>query len=93
MSVDQLIHFNSNEEYERSVFQFVQMTGNMSIKEAKHAMDGLVERNPGQAEFSDLPLRGRAEPPEQRTLCFRHRLPLSEQPGAHLRPHPEKYAA
>ena len=40
MSVDQLIHFNSNEEYERSVFQFVQMTGNMSIKEAKHAMDG-----------------------------------------------------
>ena len=78
MSVDQLIHFNSNEEYERSVFQFVQMTGNMSIKEAKHAMDGLVERTLAKQNF---------------TLCFRHRLPLSEQPGAHLRPHPEKYAA
>lgn len=44
MGVQDRIHFNSNEEYERSVFQFVQMTGNMSIKEAKRAMDGLVER-------------------------------------------------
>ena len=51
MSVDQLIHFNSNEEYERSVFQFVQMTGNMSIKEAKHAMDGLVERTLAKQNF------------------------------------------
>ena len=51
MSVDQLIHFNSNEEYERSVFQFVQMTGNMSIKEAKHAMDGLVEQTLAKRNF------------------------------------------
>lgn len=93
MSVDQLIHFNSNEEYERSVFQFVQMTGNMSIKEAKHAMDGLVERTLAKQNFLTYRCGGGRNRQSSVLYGFRHRLPLSEQPGAHLRPHPEKYAA
>ncbi len=93
MSVDQLIHFNSNEEYERSVFQFVQMTGNMSIKEAKHAMDGLVERTLAKQNFLTYRCGGGRNRQSSVLYVFDTGYRFSEQPGAHLRPHPEKYAA
>lgn len=51
MGVEQRISFNSSEEYERSVFQFVQMAGDMTIKEAKKAMDTLIEKTLSRKSF------------------------------------------
>ena len=44
MSIHDYISFNSNEEYERSIFQFVQMAGEMTIKDAKQQLDQVIDR-------------------------------------------------
>lgn len=44
MGIHDTISFHSNEEYERSVFQFVQMAGDMTIREAKQQLDQIVDR-------------------------------------------------
>lgn len=44
MSVLDYICFNSHEEYERSVFQFVQTVGGMTIKDAKQQLDQVADR-------------------------------------------------
>ena len=44
MGIHDYISFNSNEEYERSIFQFVQMAGEMTIKDAKQQLDQVVDR-------------------------------------------------
>ena len=53
MSIHDHIAFNSTEEYERSIFQFVQMVGesHMKIKDAKQHLDSLVDRVLGQKSF------------------------------------------
>ena len=44
MNIHDYISFNSNEEYERSILQLVQMAGDMTIKDAKQHMDQLIGR-------------------------------------------------
>lgn len=51
MGVHDYICFNSHEEYERSVFQFVQMAGNMTIKEAKQHIDRVIESTFSKKKF------------------------------------------
>lgn len=51
MSIQDYICFNSNEEYERSVFQFVQMVGDMTIKDAKHRIDQVVDHTFSKNRF------------------------------------------
>ena len=51
MSIHDYISFNSNEEYERSIFQFVQMAGGMTIKDAKQHLDQVIDRTFSKNRF------------------------------------------
>lgn len=51
MSIHDYICFNSNEEYERSIFQFVQMAGDMTIKDAKNHIDHIIDRTFSKKRF------------------------------------------
>ena len=51
MSIHDYISFHSNEEYERSIFQFVQMAGEMTIRDAKQRIDQLIDRTFSKKRF------------------------------------------
>lgn len=51
MSIHNYICFNSNEEYERSIFHFVQMAGHMTIKDAKNHIDRIIDRTFSKKRF------------------------------------------
>jgi hypothetical protein len=51
MGIHDHISFNSNEEYERSIFQFVQTAGDMTIKDARQHLDQLVDRTFSKNRF------------------------------------------
>lgn len=59
MGVQEYICFNSNEEYERSIFQFVQMVGDMTIKDAKQQLDRVVEKAFSKKRFMIYKCSGR----------------------------------
>jgi len=51
LSIHDYISFHSNEEYERSIFQFVQMAGEMTIRDAKQRIDQLIDRTFSKKRF------------------------------------------
>ena len=51
MGILDYISFNSHEEYERSIFQFVQMIDNMTIKDAKRHLDQIVDKTFAKKSF------------------------------------------
>ena len=51
MSIHDYISFNSNEGIRRSIFQFVQMAGGMTIRDAKQHLDQVIDRTFSKTVF------------------------------------------